>query len=86
MFESQIKITNESGLHARPATDLTNLCQTFESDIRIVAGKETVNPKSIVSILMAGINRGAVITLRVEGEDEEEAGRAIMELINSLEE
>lgn len=86
MFESEIKITNESGLHARPATDLTNLCQQFESDICIVAGGQKVNPKSIVSILMAGIDRGAVITLRISGEDEEEAGKAITELISGMDE
>ena len=86
MFETEIKITNKSGLHARPATDLSNLCQQFESDICIIRGKERVNPKSIVSILMAGIDQGAVITLRIEGEDEEEAGNAIVKLIGSMEE
>lgn len=86
MFECEIKITNKSGLHARPATDLTNLCQQFESDICIIADGKKINPKSIVGILMAGIDQGAVVTLRISGEDEEEAGRAITELIGSMDE
>ena len=35
MYEKEMIIKNKTGLHARPATDLSTLCQTYESDIKI---------------------------------------------------
>lgn len=74
MFERQIKVSNKTGLHARPASDLTVLCQKFDSDILIITPDTEINPKSIISILAGGVSQGTTIRLRVEGVDEEEAG------------
>lgn len=84
MFEKKVKINNKTGLHARPASDLTNLCQKFESDIKITTEEGEINPKSIISILAGGVYQGMEVTLLVEGADEKEAGEAIVELIRNL--
>ncbi|MDF2544661.1 MAG: Phosphocarrier protein of system [Herbinix sp.] len=84
MFENKVKINNKTGLHARPASDLTNLCQKFESDIKIITEEGEINPKSIISILAGGVYQGMEVTLLVEGADEKEAGEAIVELIRNL--
>lgn len=84
MFEKKVKINNKTGLHARPASDLTNLCQKFESDIKIITEEGEINPKSIISILAGGVYQGMEVTLLVEGADEKEAGEAIVELIRNL--
>lgn len=86
MFQETLTIKNPTGLHARPASMLTQLCQKFKSDIAIIAGGKTINPKSIVSLLSAGVKPGTEIELRVTGPDEDEAGAAISELINNLSE
>ena len=84
MFERQIKVSNKTGLHARPASDLTVLCQKFDSDILIITPDTEINPKSIISILAGGVSQGTTIRLRVEGVDEEEAGEQISRFIEEL--
>ena len=86
MFERQIKVSNKTGLHARPASDLTVLCQKFDSDILIITPDTEIKPKSIISILAGGVSQGTTIRLRVEGVDEEEAGEQISRFIEELKE
>jgi phosphocarrier protein len=86
MFQEKLTITNPTGLHARPASLLTQLCRKFASDIAICAGDKSVNPKSIIALLSAGIKQGTEIELRVSGPDEDEAGSKIRELITTLSE
>lgn len=86
MFEKQLKVNNKTGLHARPASDLTVLCQKFDSSIRIITPDMEINPKSIISILAGGIIQGTTIRLRIEGTDEQEAGEQICRFIEELEE
>lgn len=86
MFQATLVIQNPSGLHARPASRLTQLCQKFSSEILIKTGSKTIQPKSIVSLLASGIRAGSEIILEITGEDEEEAGARIIELINSFDE
>ena len=70
MVEKKVVITNATGLHARPASDLTKYCQKIEADVKILAGTNVVDPKSIISVLSAGIKHGTEITIQVEGPDE----------------
>ena len=51
MYEKEMIIKNKTGLHARPATDLSTLCQTYESDIKIRTNDTEIDSKSIISIL-----------------------------------
>ncbi len=84
MFEAKLKVMNETGLHARPASELMSLSSKFKSDISILTETARINPKSIISILGGGVYKGTEITLQIEGEDEEEAGKALVELIENL--
>lgn len=86
MYEKKLKIVNKTGLHARPASDLTVLCQKFQSSIKILTDNMEVNPKSIISILSAGIKKGTPVILQVTGEDEQEAGAMISDFISNLKE
>lgn len=84
MFETSLSIRNKTGLHARPASQLTQLCQKYDCDIRIIHNNNEINPKSIISILASGISKGSSIILQVAGQGEEEAGKAIVELIENF--
>ena len=50
MVKKLFKITNESGLHARPATILVNVAVNYKSDIRLNALKKTIDFKSIMGL------------------------------------
>lgn len=86
MFETNLSVTNKTGLHARPAAELSQLCQKYNSDIRIIHNSNVVNAKSIISILSSGISSGSNIILQVDGKDEDEAGKAIANLIKNMKE
>ena len=80
MYRKELTIQNETGLHARPASDFAALCHNISSEQRMAV----VNPKSIISILASGLSQGARFTLEIEGPDEEEAGEKIVRFIEEL--
>lgn len=84
MFEAKVVIHNETGLHARPAAELSTLSGKFKSDIRLETATAEINPKSILSILAGGVFKGTEVKVIINGEDEEEAGKAIVDLLNHL--
>lgn len=73
MIKKSFKITNDAGLHARPATNLVNVCMDFKCDITLNALKKTVDFKSIMGVMSLGVYSGTIIEIVCEGIDEEEA-------------
>lgn len=68
----KIKVKNTLGLHARPASMIAKLLQGSKSQVTISYRQETVNARSIMSILMLAIKKNSQIILTIEGEDAEE--------------
>lgn len=66
-------ITDENGIHARPAGILVKSAGAFSSDITITMGEKSASAKKLFAIMSLGIKRGNTITVTVEGEDEEKA-------------
>ena len=83
MYSQSIKILNKAGLHARPASLFIKTAAKFNSDIYIKFSGKTINAKSIVSVLSAGINSGSEIEMTAEGADEKAAIKSLVELIHS---
>lgn len=84
MFQKEVTIKNPTGLHARPASQLTALCKNFPEKITLLYGTHEVDPKSIISILAAGMKSGTSLTVQVEGENEQTAGEQIVAFIDGL--
>lgn len=82
-MEKTIKITNETGLHARPAAILAKTAAKFSADINIKTQGKDINAKSIMNILSAGLKKDDEITIVANGTDEKEAVEAIVNLFNS---
>ncbi|HHZ16888.1 MAG TPA: HPr family phosphocarrier protein [Peptococcaceae bacterium] len=83
MIKREITITNKTGLHARPASMFVQTAGKFKSSVTIEKEDKTINAKSIISVLSGGIGQGTKITLVIDGEDEQEAEKALVELIES---
>ncbi|MCX6566867.1 MAG: HPr family phosphocarrier protein [Candidatus Aminicenantes bacterium] len=83
MIEHVVRIKNRLGLHARAAVKFVNLANRFVADVRIEKDGSDVDGKSILGILTLAATQGSEITLRLNGEDEAAALRAIVELIDS---
>jgi len=77
VLRKKLTIRNRQGLHARPAALFVRLASKFDSEITVRRGKEKVNGKSIMGILMLGCEKGSQIELIIEGKD---AQRALEEL------
>ena len=83
MREQTLTITNKIGLHARPATLLVKTAAAFKSDIALVKGDKSVNAKSMLAVMSAGVKAGDTVIVRVSGEDEEQALETVTALIKS---
>ena len=73
MVSKEVKITNPTGLHLRPAGNLCKQAMRYKSKVTFNYDGNIANAKSVLSVLGACIKTGDVITLICEGDDEEEA-------------
>lgn len=86
MYSEETTIVNATGLHARPASMFTKTASGFKSNVTVKkAGAEGdgVNAKSMLALMTQGLACGTTIVITADGEDEQEAVKALVELINS---
>ncbi|MDO4778553.1 MAG: HPr family phosphocarrier protein [Tissierellia bacterium] len=83
MYELEVVISNEIGLHARPASLFIQEAIKYSSDIEVVKDGKSYNGKSIMGILSMSAGKGQKITIRANGEDEENAVNALVDLLNT---
>ncbi|MEI3605612.1 phosphocarrier protein HPr [Pseudogracilibacillus sp. SE30717A] len=81
MINKQFTVTGETGLHARPATQLVQVASRFSSDVELEYKNKKVNVKSIMGVMSLGIPQGATFTIITDGHDEEDAMNSIEELL-----
>ena len=81
MVEKQYTITDEAGMHARPASALVGSLTKFKSDISLDYKGKKVNLKSILGVMSLGIASGETVTITAEGEDEQAAMDTLDEVI-----
>jgi len=79
----EVRIPNERGLHARPATLFVELAMTFGSTITVRKGAERVSGSSILSLLLLAAGTGTELVLEAEGHDAEAACAALAALVES---
>lgn len=77
-----VHVKNKRGLHTRPATTIVKLLLTSNSDVHFTHNQETIDAKSILSILMLAAKTNSKITITVEGED---ADTTMNSLVNAFE-
>ena len=68
-----VVIRNKTGLHARPAAIFVQVANTFDSEIMVKKGKQKVNGKSIMGILMLAAGQGQEVVISAEGPDAQTA-------------
>jgi phosphocarrier protein len=69
----EIVIVNELGLHARPAAEFVRRANVFRSEVWLVTGKGKFSALSLIEVMRANLDRGAVATLEAIGPDAHEA-------------
>jgi len=74
-------ITDELGIHARPAGIIVKLVKAYKSKILIGRPEKMVDATKIIGIMSLCMKQGDEIHITVEGEDESEAATAIETLL-----
>ena len=82
-IERSVIIKNKQGLHARPAALFVQIANKYTCDITIQKGKQKINGKSIMGIMMLEAGAGSKILITAVGEDAEEAMRELEGLLLS---
>ena len=83
MVTAKTKIVNPQGMHMRPAQLFVNTMAKYNSDVTILFNGKEINAKSIMNLMAACIKQGSEIEIQCCGEQEAEALKAAVELVES---
>lgn len=87
MVARRTVVVNETGIHARPASNLIHCARQYTSKIMIrnVSRGNTaaVSAKSIVMVLSIAAGKGSEIEITAEGDDEQQAVDALIGFVES---
>ena len=81
MFDKEIVVRCESGLHNKQATYFVQKANEFASSIWVESGSRKMNAKSLLGIMSLGIVTGTTVTLIADGSDAENAVAALETLL-----
>ena len=73
ILQKELIVKNPEGIHARPAGILVKTASEFKAKIELIKNSQTVNAKSIMSVMTMGLKKDDLIHLKSEGEDAEAA-------------
>ncbi len=80
MIEREVMVKNRAGIHTRPASLIVRTASQFDADVYIQKDNYEINGKSVIGVMTLAAEQGAKLTLIFEGEDEDEAAEAVVEL------
>ncbi len=83
MFVKEVKVQNQVGVHARPATFFIQKANEFKSSIWVEKEERRVNAKSLLGVLSLGIVGGTSIKIIADGADEQLAVDGLVKLVES---
>ncbi len=68
-YTRKLVVKNPSGLHMRPAAEIVNLLRDSKSQVFFSLNSQEVNAKSLIGLLSLTAEKGAKISVTIEGED-----------------
>ena len=81
MVEGRVEIVNVLGLHARAAARFVRTATKYRASVTVSKDGTTTDGKSILGILFLAAAVGSEIVIAADGEDENEALNALVELV-----
>lgn len=77
MKEFVYKLTDENGLHARPAGLLVKAASEYSSEITVSTEKKSANGKKIFAVMQLGAKCGDLLKVEIDGSDEDIAANTL---------
>ena len=83
MYVKEVRVENQVGLHARPATFFIQKANELKSSIWVEKDERRVNAKSLLGVLSLGIVGGTDIRIIADGLDEQLAVDSLVRLVEN---
>ncbi len=83
MIAREVTVTNQAGIHTRPASMIVRTAAKFKADFFIHKDGYEINGKSIIGVMTLAAEQGSTLTLVLDGDDENEAADALEKLFAS---
>ena len=83
MYDKDVLVQNQVGLHARPATFFIQKANEFKSSNWVEKDERRVNAKSLLGVLSLGIVGGTKIRIIADGTDDKAAVDSLVDLVES---
>jgi phosphocarrier protein HPr len=83
MVVGSAKVKNKNGIHLRLAGELVKAATQFHSQIMVTKDSQEVDAKSILGVAGLGAEYGAELIFTVDGTDEAEALRYLVNLVEN---
>lgn len=83
MYWRLVTLSNETGLHVRPATVFMEAASRFHSTVRVHKDGQAADGKSAISLMLLEAGRGATLRIEASGSDEVAAVDALVSLVES---
>lgn len=83
VFEKDLTICNEKGLHARAAASFVKSIENLNAKVFVSRFGQTVSGDSIMGLMMLAAAKGSVIHIKTEGDDAQKAMDVLTVLINA---
>ena len=81
--QQAVTVTLKDGLHLRPQSQIVKLAQTFECEVHIRKGGQTVDAKSMFDLMTLAATCGTTLYLEANGADAADAVRKLVKLFES---
>lgn len=83
MQEFRYVITDEIGIHARPAGLLVKEAKGFDSKITLEANGKSADATRLMSVMGMGVKQGTEVVIKAEGPDEKVAAAKMEEFMKA---
>lgn len=83
MKEFTYVITDEIGIHARPAGMMVKEAKSFASKITLEANGKSADATKLMAVMSLGVKSGAEVVIKAEGDDEDAAIAKIEEFMKA---
>ncbi len=81
MKEFSYVLTDENGIHARPAGMLVKEAGKFQSTIKVSKGEKSADVKRLFALMGLAAKKGDKLDFKVEGDDEDSASQTLKEFL-----
>ena len=82
MKQFEYTIKDPLGIHARPAGLLVKEAKQFASSCTITKDEKSQRLTKLMMLMSMGVKQGEIVTIKVEGDDEEAAAEAIQKFLS----